>query len=109
MMNTPFSLPALEMEMNSSTGRGPLQAANAERVSKFRPEKYVGECGLSLTGPDEGIVGEEGAVILPLRRVAVDRPALAELGNREPIEQLGGIAVVVRVALGVRIDRGSHG
>jgi hypothetical protein len=43
------------------------------------------EEGGGLTGPDVRVVGEEGAVVHPLRIIAVDRPALAQLGHGEAV------------------------
>src|SRR5690242_5068079 len=62
-----------------------------------------------FTGPDGGIFGKKVAVVLPLRRVTVDGPALAELGNGKAVEELLAGAINVRVALAVRVERRSHG
>lgn len=90
-MKEPLALPFLEMSMNSSMGRGPDQAV-------FRHEHVMGSYvwgtwyeegerggGGGLTGPDVRVVGEEGAVVHPLRIIAVDRPALAQLGHGEAV------------------------
>lgn len=65
---------------------------------------------LLLTGPDGGIVREDVAVVLPLGRITVNGPALAELRNRQAVEELVLGAIDVREGLRVRVlGRGHDG
>jgi hypothetical protein len=54
------------------------------------------------------ILGKEVPKVVPFRRVAVDRPALAQFRHGEPVEELLLRAVDVGVDLRLGIDRGRH-
>lgn len=55
------------------------------------------------TGPDVGILGEEGAIVCPFACVAVDRPAFAELRDGEAVEEIGGGASNVGELAGMQV------
>lgn len=58
------------------------------------------------TCPNDGVIGEDGAVVGPFAGIAIDRPAFAELRNGETLEELSGGATEVGVLtdMGVRHD-----
>ena len=110
--------------MKSSTVRGPLQAGIVSGHSFFsfscRSFSLVSilsvtdgeaesQAETQLTGPDIGHVAEERAKVHPLRGIAVDGPAAADLLHGEAVEELRGRAVDVRVLARVRFQRRRHG
>ena len=69
----------------------------------MRSEGWGGQRGRVVTGEDEStLLGEDIAVVLPFRSVAVDGPAFAEFGDAEAVEDLvaGAVDVDVGVWLG---------
>jgi hypothetical protein len=106
MMKTPFSLPALEIAMKSSTCWGPLQADQSWSGQSECTRLKKGK--IRLTGPYGGIFGKEIAVVLPLGGVTIHRPALAELRDSKAVAEFVGSAVDVRIALAMGVDRRSH-
>jgi len=63
---------------------------------------------LGLTSPYMCFICEQITVVLPFAPIAVHRPALADLGDGEAVEEFGGGSVDVGVGLGLDLVWRSH-